>query len=108
MSLFESTNADGRPGRTVYNSSCYGGQSVVWQVDISLNLPEVQSVFGTGEVQRTGKFVLERRTYHLLAGDDPVLAKAGALALFPGDNIVGDIVVKPLCMIDGSLHFGRK
>ena len=92
-------------GRTVYNSSVYDARKV-YEIVARMNLPEVQSVWGSGEVERTGRIVTEDRTYHVIATDETL-----AGTLFAKNHISTDyslVSVKPLLVIDGEITTGHR
>ena len=63
---------DGR--RTVTYGTVYGRRKVYEMTSIAV-LDEVQSVWGTGEVQKTGRTVTENIVYHVVA-DSEDMARA--------------------------------
>lgn len=61
-----SANADGEGGRIVTNCTVFDRRKV-YEIVTHAVLDEVQSVHGTGEVERTGRTVGEQRVYHVIA-----------------------------------------
>jgi hypothetical protein len=59
--------------RTVYNCTAFDKRKV-YEIDASATLVEVESV-GAGEVERTGRYGTEGRTYHVVATSE-ALARA--------------------------------
>lgn len=94
------------PGRTLHNGSVFDTRQV-FEVTSSALLDEVQSVFGTGEVERTGRKVQETRVYHVIALTEPL-----ARALFEdrygryGRHTV--LTVRALFTIDGEITAGHR
>lgn len=99
---------NGIKGRTVHNGSLWGDARVAWQITARLNLPEVQSIEGTGEVARTGRHVLEERTYHLLAPPNEEMARALWHETIDCTVVVGEPKFEPLFAIDGEINYRRK
>jgi hypothetical protein len=100
--------AEGCPGRTVHGGSCYGAAAVVWEVTIPMNLPVVQSVLYTGEVQKTGETVNETRVYHFIGPAEIGFVKALVASRFAHTTIIGEIIYRPMAAIDGRVEFGHK
>lgn len=95
-------------GRTEHDGSVWGDTRIVWEVTASFNLPEMQSVYGTGEVERTGKYVCTERTYHFIAPADDTIIKAFFTERFRYMSVVGEPVYRPLYAIDGEISFTNK
>lgn len=81
---------------------------IVWEVSVPMNLDVMQSVAGTGEVERTGERVDEVRTYHFLAPTNEAFVRAIVAERFGRTRIVGEITFKPLVKIDGEASFSHK
>lgn len=92
--------------RTVTNGTVYDRRKV-YEIVASATLDEVQSVWGTGEVERTGRKVTEDRTYHIVAVDEDL-----ARALFEkhwGGEFQGHTLVsiRSLFVLDGEITTGH-
>lgn len=89
--------------RTVTNGTVYDKRKV-FEIEAVAVLDEVQSVYGTGEVERTGRKITETRTYHIIATDETL---AGTLFAkqYSSDRyrVTG---VKALFVIDGEITTG--
>lgn len=96
-----------QPGRTVHNCTVYDARKV-YALTVSMRLDVVQSVYGTGEVEKTGEKVTEVRVYHVLAKSE-----AMARALFAekwGNSTLSPAVlvsVDTLFTIDGEISHGH-
>lgn len=62
--------------RTVTNGTVYDRRKL-YEIKAGAILDEVQSVWGTGEVEKTGATVNEKRVYHVIATSEDL-----AVALF--------------------------
>jgi hypothetical protein len=106
-----SAGPDGEGGRTVTNCTVYDRRKV-YEITTSADLAECQSDYGTGEVNRTGRFVTETRVYHVVA-DSLIMAEAffnkewggPRSPVFGGHTLIN---IKPLFVIDGEIAIGRR
>jgi hypothetical protein len=106
-----SAGPNGEGGRTVTNGTVYDRRKV-YEITTSAELAEAQSEYGTGEVNRTGRFVTEQRVYHVIA-DSRAMAEALYVkhwggphsSIFGGHTLVS---IKPLFVIDGEITTGHK
>ena len=93
---------NGIKGRTVLNGAIFGDARIAWQITARLNLPEVQSI--AGEVERTGRHVLEERTYHYIGPPNEEIVRALWNEKMRHNNVVGEPKFEPLFAIDGSIN----
>lgn len=92
------------PGRTMHNGSVYGARKV-YEVITSAVLDVVQSVYGTGEVEKTGQRVTEQRTYHIIA-DSEELARALYFKRWGSEFQRHTLIsIKPLFVIDAEINY---
>lgn len=97
MSLIDVTG-----NRTLHNGSVYGMRKV-YEIVTDALLDEVHSVAGTGEVEKTGRQVTERRIYHVIAKSEDM---ARALFAEQHSSYFGRfplVSIKSLCVIDGEI-----
>lgn len=94
-----------QPGRTVHNGSTYDERKV-YEVTASALLDEVQSVYGTGEVEKTGRKINEVRVYHLIAKNE-ALARALFAQHYSAERYLVR-TVRALFTIDGEISTGHK
>lgn len=97
---------NGPKGLDAHGCSVYGNR-LVWEVTIPMNLDVVQSVPGTGEVERTGEKVDEVRIFHFIATTEG-LCRAAVTERFSGTRIVGEILFKPIGSVDGEVSYCHK
>lgn len=95
-------------GRTVYNCTVYDARKL-YEVTLHMDLPEVQSVYGTGEVERTGRIVTEDRVYHIVATSD-AMARALVTEKWCGPHSPRAVILtlRVLFVIDGEISYGHK
>jgi len=79
----------------------------VFAIVFNCRMPVVQSVYGTGEVERTGAYVEGDRTMHVLAKSE----QAARLAWweryhYDGANAIKSVEI--ICQIDSEISIGSK
>jgi len=93
-------------GRTVNGGTIYDKRKV-YEVTYIAVLDEVQSVWGTGEVERTGNTVIKDMTYHVIA-DSEELARALCTKRWGSEFLRHTLKsIKLLFVIDGEISIGN-
>lgn len=94
-------------GRTVTNGTVHDKRKV-YEIIADAVLDEVKSVYGSGEVERTGRKVGEQRVYHVIAKSEDlartVYEQDYANAFRAPHTLVS---ITPLFVIDGEIGSWR-
>lgn len=93
-------------GRTVHNCTVYDARKV-YEIT-TMALLDVCASHPSGEVEKTGEVVNEKRVYHVIATSDDLahaLFKEKWGSKFQRHTLID---IRPLFCIDGEINYGHK